>query len=85
LKIFGFTKFLTLLIAMSGDVASFPFDRGKIDLDCFLFPLLACSLFANPIKVLSSKTCAFVSTSMESVSRMLLSCGCSYGFIAFGE
>ena len=35
LEILGFTKSLTLLIAMSMDVASFPYDRGKMDLDYF--------------------------------------------------
>jgi len=85
LEILGFTKSLTLMIAMSGDVASFPLARGKMDLDCFHLPLLACSCFANPIRLFSSKTCKFVPTSMESVSCMLLSCGYSYVFLAYGE
>jgi len=47
LEILRFTKSLTLLIAIYGDVASFPYDRGKMDLDYFLSTLTCMQLLCQ--------------------------------------
>ena len=81
----GFTKSLTLLIAISGDVASFPYDRGKMDLDYFTSILTCMQLLCQSYQDFVKQDLCICFISMESASRMLLSYGCSYGFSTYGE
>jgi len=68
------TKLITLLLALYAILTPFPFDRGKMVSSLPLLPL--CSLIADPIKALSSKPYASISTPMEGIrGRLLLSGG----------
>ena len=71
LKIPYAPKLITLSLAVYGMLIPFPFDRGKMVASLPLLPL--CSLIADPIKALSSKPYASLSTPMEGISGRLFS------------